>query len=109
MVVIIIKWSVMTTDNPHVHPGSTARQLFVNAPLQPKTHADVCGTRPQKLKLKALPLFERGLNFYRLAYGNLFFSLSLSLSAAAQGPHIKFICFARPQLHSVKGQTVLVW
>lgn len=71
MVVIIIKWSVMTTDNPHVHPGFAERQLFVNAPLKPKTHTDVCGTKPQT-QLRALPLSEcmLVLNFYRLAYGN---------------------------------------
>ena len=54
MPVIIIKWSVMTTDNPHMQPG-TERRLFVNAPLKPKTHADVCGTKPQLRE--ALPLF----------------------------------------------------
>lgn len=42
MAAIIIKWPVMTTDNPHMHTGFAGRQLFVNAPLHPKTHTDVC-------------------------------------------------------------------
>lgn len=48
MAVIIIKWSVMTTDNPHMQQGFAGRQLFVNAPVKPKTHTDVCvGRKPQ--------------------------------------------------------------
>lgn len=74
MLVIIIKWSVMTTDNPLYaaeHPGLAERHLFVNAPLKPKTHADVCvgeagGGQNHKTEPRALSLFRCTLlfNFY---------------------------------------------
>lgn len=75
MAVIIIKWSVMTADNPHMQPGHpefTESQLFVNAPLKPKTHTDVCvWDKTTNSTERESPAFVSVLHFVPgLAYGN---------------------------------------
>lgn len=68
MAVIIIKWGVMTTDNPHMQLGPLdllGGCCFVNARLKPKTHTDVCGTKPQTpVEIPAIVLVHACASFF---------------------------------------------
>lgn len=109
MVVIIIKWSVMTTDNPHMQPG-TLDSLRGSCLLMHHwnlKHMQMCVGQNHKLEWEPCHCFSACSCL--ISPGLLMEIFQQTCNFSAHSPHIKFIYFLPPQLHGVKGQTVLVW
>lgn len=110
---IAIKWSVMTTDNPHMRLGTLDSlggccllmhhwnlkhiQMCVGQNHKPSRDPCHCFSACSCLICTGLlmEMFERTCNFFFLFF--------------VQSPHIQHIFFPLLQLRGVKGQTVLVW
>ena len=109
MAVIIIKWSLMTADNPHMQPSVLDSLgggcLLMHCCCSKHIQMCLCGRKPQT-PLRSRPLFRcmLVLNVDRLAYGNC------STNFFSTGPPVSNPLYLPPlQRHSVKGQAVLVW
>lgn len=117
IMLIAIKWSVMTTDNPHMQLRTLDSLggccLLMHHWNLKHIQMCVCGTKPQTQSWSPCHCFSACscLIFTGLAYGNVW----ADVQSKPHHPHprIQHIFFPPLQLRSVKGQTVsavmVVW